>query len=141
MELVREGRYDIQSGYDETKALLTLQLRPTALFACSGVAAMGCLRALLESGVRCPEQMSLVSYDDLEWFDIGVPRITAIANPAYQLGFTAAEMLVKRISKELTGPPKRRILKAELVVRDSTAAPIEITGRVGEEEHPNGPIR
>ena len=120
-ELIREGRYDISSGYEETRALLSLPTRPTAIFACSGVAALGCLRALSEAGVKCPAEMSLVSYDDLDWFDICVPRVTAVGNPAYQLGFTAAEMLVQRISKELTGPPRRKVLKANLIVRDSSA--------------------
>ncbi|MFB3920550.1 MAG: LacI family DNA-binding transcriptional regulator [Terriglobia bacterium] len=121
-ELIREGRYDALSGYQEAKVLLNLVPRPSALFACSGVTAMGCLRALFESGLKCPGDVALVSFDDLEWFDLGFPRITAVANPAYQLGSQAAELLVKRISGELSGPAVRKILKAELKVRDSTAA-------------------
>jgi len=96
---------------------------------------MGCLRALLETGLKCPEDISLVSYDDLECFDIGSPRITAVANPAYQLGHTAAELLVKRISKELTGPPRRRIFKADLMIRDSSAKYTEVLETTGPDEH------
>lgn len=125
-ELIREGRYDSLAGYEEAKVLLNLEPRPTALFACSGVTAMGCLQALSEAGLHCPEDVALVSYDDLDWFRLARPPITAVANPAYDLGATAAEMLVRRMTKTLEGPPQRRILKAELMVRESSGPPASV---------------
>lgn len=125
-ELIREGRFDVQSGYEQAKTLLELSPRPTALFACNGLMTMGCVRAIFESRLRCPEDIALVSFDDLEWFDLIRPRISAVANPAYTLGATAAGILVKRMTKTLEGPPQRRILKAELMVRESSGPPASV---------------
>jgi LacI family transcriptional regulator len=122
-ELIREGRFDIKSGYEQTKALLCLPERPTALFICNAPMAMAALRAVFDAGLRCPEDVALVSYDDLEWFDLIKPRITAVAQPAYKQGASAAGMLLKRISGELTDPPCRKLLATELIVRESTSPP------------------
>jgi len=118
--LIREGRFDSQSGYDQTKGLLGLRDRPTALFVCNALMTIGSLRALTDSGVRCPEEMALVSFDDLEWFDLLRPSISAVAQPAYDLGAKAAEILVKRFSGRLTGGSHRKVLETKLVVRDSS---------------------
>jgi LacI family transcriptional regulator len=119
-ELIREGRFDIKSGYDQTKALLALPERPTAVFLCNAPMAMAALRAIFDAALRCPEDVALVSFDDLEWFDLIQPRITAVAQPAYNLGATAAEILLKRISGQLTGPPCRSVLETQLIIRESS---------------------
>jgi DNA-binding LacI/PurR family transcriptional regulator len=119
-ELIGEGRFDIRSGYDQTKALLNLRDRPTGLFVSNALMTMGSLRALSECRVRWPEDIALVSFDDLEWFDLARPSISAVAQPAYDLGAKAAEMLLKRFSGHLTGSPNRKVLKTRLVVRDSS---------------------
>jgi LacI family transcriptional regulator len=119
-ELIREGRFDIKSGYDQTKTLLALPERPTAVFLCNAPMAMAALRAIFDAALRCPEDVALVSFDDLEWFDLIQPRITAVAQPAYNLGATAAEMLLKRISGQLTGPPCRTVLETQLIIRESS---------------------
>jgi len=119
-ELIREARFDVRSGYEQAKALLSLPERPTALFVCNAPMAMAALRAIFDAALRCPEDVALVSFDDLEWFDLIQPRITAVAQPAYNLGATAAEMLLKRISGQLTGPPCRSVLETQLIIRESS---------------------
>jgi LacI family transcriptional regulator len=119
-ELIREGHYDEQSGYERTKELLSLRPRPTALFVCNGLMTIGCLQALADAGVRCPEEIALVSFDDLDWFKLTRPRISAVVNPAYELGTNAAELLVARMTKRVAGPPQWRRLRAELVIRESS---------------------
>lgn len=121
-ELIRVGKFDVQSGYEETIKLLKLAKPPTAVFISNALMTMGCLRALRESGVRCPQGLALVSFDDLEWFDLTRPGITAVDQPAYELGATAAELLVKRISGKVCGPPYRRLLPTKLIVRRSSHA-------------------
>ncbi len=64
----------------------------------------------------------MVSFDDLEWFDLMRPRISAVANPAYDLGAHAADVLVRRITGKLKGAPQRKILAARLVVRESSSS-------------------
>ncbi len=119
-DLIREGHYDVKSGYEQARALLSLTARPTALFVSNGLMTMGCVRAILESGLRCPEEIAVVSFDDLELFDIMRPRISAVEQPDYDLGSTAAEMLVKRITDRTSGPCRRKVLKTKLIVRDSS---------------------
>lgn len=122
-DLIREGRFDMQSGEEQTKILLGITPRPTALFVSNALMSVGALRAFAECGVRCPEEIALVSYNDLEWFDLLRPSITAVRHPVYDLGAKAAEMLLKRFSGRLTGPFRRITLKCELVVRESSRPP------------------
>lgn len=127
--LIREGRYDIPSGHTGTKALLSLHPRPTALFSCNHQMTIGCVQAITETGVS-PQEISLISFDDLDWFSLLRPSVSAIPQPAYELGATAAEVLVTRLTRQLTGPACRRILGAELVIRDSTRfGPCEVSDR------------
>jgi len=118
--LVREGRFDVTSGYEQTKALLSLENRPTGLFVSNALMTMGSLRALLEAGVRCPEQIALVSFDDIFWFDLLRPSISAVVQPSYDLGAKAAELLLKRFSGHLKGAPCHKVLETKLIVRDSS---------------------
>ena len=121
-ELVREGRFDLSSGYEQTKSLLTLPDRPTALFVSNVPMTTGALQAIFESTIRFPEELALVSFDDQDWLNVIRPRISAVAQPGYELGASAADMLLKRISGESTGPPCRKLLKTELIVRDSSTS-------------------
>jgi DNA-binding LacI/PurR family transcriptional regulator len=129
-ELVREGAFDTQSGYEQAMVLLRLTPRPTAIFACNGLMTVGCLRAIAEVNLRCPEDLALVSFDDLEWFAHMRPGISAVRNPAYELGATAAELLVRRMSGSFSGPPQRRILETQLVLRESSALKLETSLRL-----------
>jgi LacI family transcriptional regulator len=118
--LVREGRFDTQSGYEQTKSLLSLQQPPSAIFVSNALMTTGAFHALQDMNKRCPEDVALVSFDDLEWFAIFRPRVSAVAQPAYALGSTAADVLLRRITGKLIGPPRRKLLPCELVVRDSS---------------------
>ncbi len=123
-ELVKEGpfdtRFDTVAGYDHATALLKLPQRPDGLFVCNAAMSMGALRAIFDQGLRCPQDVGLVSFDDLEWFNFIHPRVSAVAQPAYDLGAAAAEILIKRVSGELTAPPRRTVLPAQLIVRESS---------------------
>src|SRR5690349_8714977 len=66
-EYIQEGRFDRASGYEKARVLLQLRPRPTALFASNDLIALGALAALRDSGLRCPEDISLVGFDDLEF--------------------------------------------------------------------------
>jgi DNA-binding LacI/PurR family transcriptional regulator len=123
-DLIREGRYDAQSGFEQTKALLDLKSRPTALFVSNAPMTSGCLRAIRERGVRCPEELALVSFDDPEWFGLTHPSVSCVAQNPYQLGAAAAQILAKRIAGQLTAPPRRRVFKTRLVIRESSGCNI-----------------
>ena len=122
--LIREGRYDAESGFEQTQALLHLKERPTAIFVSNAPMTFGCLRALRENGVQCPDQVALISFDDAEWFELSKPSVSGVAQDAYQLGAAAGKILAKRISGQLTGAPRRRVFKTNLVIRESSGTRI-----------------
>ena len=120
-ELIREGRYNVQSGYEQTKALLGLKKRPTALFVTNAPMTLGSLRAIRECGVKCPGELALVSFDDLEWFEFTQPSVSAVVQNPYDLGAAAARILAQRLAGKLTGRPRRTILKTRLLIRESSS--------------------
>ncbi len=119
-DLIREGRFDFQSGYEHARSLLQLPSPPTAIYACNGLMALGCLQAIRERKLKCPEEIALVSFDDLSIFEMMQPPLTAVSQPVYEIGSKAAEMLIERISGKVTGPPRRKILRTRLIVRESS---------------------
>ena len=69
-QLVREGNFDVNSGHEQTLALLHTSPRPTAIFLCNGPMAIGAVKALNETGVRYPDQIAVMSFDDMESFEL-----------------------------------------------------------------------
>jgi LacI family transcriptional regulator len=118
-ELIREGRFDLHSGYEQTLALLRMKTPPTGLFLSNLVLTMGCMQALAELGMWFPRDLAVISFDDVDWFALMRPSITAVAQPAYGLGATGARVLVERLTGTANEPRRRIVLKTELVVRDS----------------------
>jgi DNA-binding LacI/PurR family transcriptional regulator len=121
-EYIQEGRFDRLSGYEKGLMLLQFSPRPTAIFAANDLVALGVLAALRELGLRCPEDVSLVGFDDLELASFTNPALTTVAQPAYQMGARAAGLLFERLRGEDV-PTQHIVMKATLKVRDSAAAP------------------
>jgi LacI family transcriptional regulator len=96
---------------------------PTAIFAANNFIAFGAVRALRELGLRVPEDISVVAFDDLpvEW--VSDPFLTVAAQPAYELGRRAAEMMIDRLVGERTTAGESVVLPFEVIVRRSTAVP------------------
>jgi LacI family transcriptional regulator len=119
-KLVTYDSFSLEGGYRQVKQILEREPRPTAIFATNNFLAFGALRALRETSVRIPADISLVTFDDLpaEWHDD--PFITVLAQPAYELGRRATELLLGRLQGTL--PAKRQVivLPGELIVRRSS---------------------
>jgi LacI family transcriptional regulator len=109
----------VADGFSGAVRLLELDPAPTALFVTSTRHTIGALSAIHGRNLRCPEDLSLVSYDDYEWEDAFRPRLTTVAQPTFLLGQRAAELLIGRIKGERTGPVERAVLSSRLVVRES----------------------
>ncbi len=120
-ELIRPGRFSLQSGYQLTLELLALPKSPTAIFAANNMLALGTLQALHERGVRVPEEIAVVGFDDLPWASALWPPLTTVAQPTYQLGHEAARLLLRRIASP-DAPLESVILKTELMIRRSCGA-------------------
>jgi len=114
------GEYTMESGYE--LACQALQAAPdvTAFFAGNNFLALGALRALRDRGVRVPEQMALVGFDDLPEALVIEPFMTVAAQPAYEMGHKATELLLARLSGQASEPCQEIVLPTELIVRRSS---------------------
>jgi LacI family transcriptional regulator len=107
--------------------LMRLSDLPTAVFSCNNKMTLGLMRALCELRVPCPQQVSVLGFDDFDWAANFSPRLTTVAQPTLEMGKQAVQMLLAKIesfNKGLESDEEKVVaLKAELRVRDSTAAP------------------
>lgn len=121
-DLVRQGDSRSEPARIATHELLGLHDPPTALIAANNLMTLGAMRALHELGLRVPDDIAIVSFDDFEWADIFSPRLTTMAQPTAAIGATAVRLLVDRIEQPDRAPETIR-LKPELRVRDSCGTP------------------
>jgi len=125
-EYVQETTFDKQGGHAKTLILLRLIPRPTAIFAGNDMIALGALLAVREAGLRCPEEISIMGFDDLDLAETTNPSLSSVAQPGYQLGTTAAQILLDRRDGD-TSPAKHIVLETLLHLRNSVAPPSEET--------------
>ena len=109
-------------GYAAAKKILARGTRFTALFAFNDVSAIGAIRALQESGLRVPSDVSVVGFDDIYGAAFHIPALTTIRQPLSKIGSLAAETLVARIASSEQSSTTIEV-EPELVVRESTAPP------------------
>jgi LacI family transcriptional regulator len=119
---VRTGDFMSPTGYRETRALLDLPEPPTALFVCSDQMALGAYEALYERGLRAPDDISVVGFDDLDEARWAVPPLTTVRQPLQEMAAMATRMLLSLINGEELETPRVE-LATPLVVRSSTAPP------------------
>jgi LacI family transcriptional regulator len=113
---------DSMRGIDAAHSLLELPDRPTAVFATTDQQAIGALRACGDRGLRVPEEISVVGFDDIPLADLVNPRLTTVRQPIEQIGRLAVERLLLRMG--LTDEPAQRwLLDTELRHRESSAPP------------------
>jgi LacI family transcriptional regulator len=105
-----------------THALMSLPEPPTAILAFDAMQSLGALRAFAERGLRCPEDVSLLGFDDAEWADVVSPQLSVLAQPVYEIGVQACELLLSRIAGDTRRPSHHR-LATQLVERGSVATP------------------
>jgi LacI family transcriptional regulator len=121
-ELIRHGDFQHEGGFLRGSELLDLPEPPTAIFAGSDQQALGVYEAARQHGLRVPQDLSIVGFDDLpvaRWIS---PPLTTVRQPLTEMGRTAASMLGDLIDGKPL-PTRRVELSTELIVRESTAAP------------------
>lgn len=121
-QLIREGNSRLDGGYRQMLELLDLPARPTAVFTTNNLMTLGALAALQTRGVAVPADLAVVGFDDFEWAIVLRPRLTTVAQPTYEIGETAARLLLERIEKSTEAPPRRVNLPTRLIVRESCGA-------------------
>jgi len=107
-------------GYPFTKQLLARKKPFTAIFAYNDISAIGAIRALREQGLRVPQDISVLGFDDIPGADFHSPSLTTVRQPLGRMGEVAAETLLDRIEGSKEGPSEIAV-EPELVLRESTA--------------------
>ena len=126
--LIKIGNFKKESGRKLTEELLRQPNKPDAIFTTNIDMSMGALLAIRKMGLMIPDDIGIVCFDDSDWALILDPSITVIRQPVYQLGSTAAELLIKKIEdnkNSLNQMPSIVTLNTELIIRESTKKKIQ----------------
>ncbi|HDL2106267.1 TPA: substrate-binding domain-containing protein [Mannheimia haemolytica] len=115
---VFESHFDFAGGVNGMNALLAQSEKPTAVFACSDTIALGAYQAIWQQGLRIPQDISIIGYDDIELAKYLPPPLSTISQPKAELGRLAVETLLKRIRFKSTDF-QTIMLEPELVLRHS----------------------
>lgn len=107
-------------GYRAGKQLLQLEAPPSAIFANTDVTAVGVLHAAAELGLRIPQDLSVIGYDDVPIASYTIPPLTTVAQPIVEMGRKCVDLLLERLNQDETAN-KTAVLATHLVLRQSTA--------------------
>jgi LacI family transcriptional regulator len=110
-------------GATACAAVLAHRPRVTAIVAANDRLAMGCYDALAAEGLSCPEDVSIVGFNDMPFIDRLRPPLTSVRVPQREIGVAAAELLLDQLA-DASEPPRELLLEPTLVVRASTAPPV-----------------
>jgi LacI family transcriptional regulator len=111
-----------EDAFSEVCRLMDLTEPPTAILAFDSIQSLGALQCFRERGIRCPEDVSLLGFDDAEWADLVSPPLTVVTQPMYEIGVAACERLLNRIGGEQR-PAVHDRLPTVFVDRSSVAPP------------------
>jgi len=119
-DLIESASFSRYRGHEVTKQWLLLppDERPTAIFAANDLSAHGAVDALHEAGLRVPEDVSIVGYDDTWYSTLVRPALTSVRMGVLEMGRTAADMLISRLEGASN---EHAVLPVSLTIRESTA--------------------
>jgi LacI family transcriptional regulator len=119
-DFVLFGPFSAESGYERALELLGRRDRPRSIFAEADLLAIGAMRAAWELGLRVPEDLAIVGFDDIVFANLTTPPLTTVAQPLDVIADHAVALLLERLKRERDlSPPRDRLIKAEMVVRAS----------------------
>jgi DNA-binding LacI/PurR family transcriptional regulator len=117
-QYVTYGNFTEEGGEKCTNKLLSLEDPPTAIFTCNNLMTLGCVKQLAKLKIDVPSEVALIGFDDAPWAEALRPSLTTVRQPGYELGVSATETLIKRLSNKETNT-MNIVLNPELVIRES----------------------
>ncbi len=120
IETIRVSLMNATNGEEAARKILELDVLPTAIFCANDLLALGAMRALLASKVRIPEQVSVLGYDNIEFAPSAAVPLSSIAQPSYQMGVTAADLLLNECEDGDSHEHQQIRFQPQLVERAST---------------------
>ncbi len=118
-QLIKQGLYSVESGYDLYKQLVGLDNPPTAIFVTNYELTLGSIMAINESNIRIPDDISFIGFDNLQLAKVVKPSLSIVVQPVKQIGETAANTMLKRLKGDTSNFPSMIRLKTELLIKDS----------------------
>ncbi len=118
--LIVYGAFNQTSGYEMLQRLLTVEPHPTAIFAANNMIGIGALKSIQDAGLRVPDDIAMVSFDDLPPNLLTFPFFTVAAQPAYEMGRMATQLLVARLTGKAPEACQEIVLPVEMIVRRSS---------------------
>ncbi|MFD7685066.1 LacI family DNA-binding transcriptional regulator [Streptomyces sp. NPDC059781] len=112
----------VSAGRDAGHRILGLPTRPTAVFCANDLLALGVMQALYEAGLRVPDDIAVIGYDDIEFAASAVVPLTSVRRPASAMGLRAGRLLIEDTARDVRHEHAHVVLQPELVVRRSTMA-------------------
>ena len=126
--LIRRGGFSLPSGRDLIGLLLDEGLAPTAIFAANNCDRVGRGGSDWARGLRIPADMALVCFDDYPYIASFFPFLTIVAQPAYDMGSEAAQLLLHRLESPVPPEPRRVVLPVRMIIRHSCGSTIRSGG-------------
>lgn len=120
-----ESHFDFEGGIVGAQKLLSLSDRPTAIFCCSDTIAIGAYQAIQNQGLRIPQDISIMGYDDIELARYLFPSLSTISQPKAELGKLAVETLLQRI-QEPNENYRTLVLEPACILRESVSSPSNV---------------
>jgi LacI family transcriptional regulator len=117
--LILRGEYRLSSGQSMTQTLMHSGVTPTAIIATNNTIAAGVIEELIMEGKKIPDDMAVVSFDELSEMEHFFPFMTCVTQPAYEIGMRAIQLLISRIKMVETLPGRHVILPTQLIQRYS----------------------
>jgi LacI family transcriptional regulator len=114
--------YSRESGQQAVEMLLALPQPPTAIFASSGILGEVTLSVIRAKGLRIPDDISFVMFDDVPWAALNTPSITVVSQPTHSLGYMSLKLLHQRLEEtegDTFQAPMKVVMKPELILRES----------------------
>ncbi len=118
-EHVRSGEFREDVAYSVAREIIDRPDRPTALYAASGVMALGVMRALADLGLKCPDDISIASTDTIPGIGALRPRLTRTEHPVTDMTNEALRLLIDRIARGSSAPPRHVVFQPALILGDS----------------------
>jgi LacI family transcriptional regulator len=122
-ELVRQGPFTFDSGYEGIQELLAAAEPPTAVFCGNDVVGLGALNGAARYGAGVPDDVSLIAFDDIPASSWELFSLATVRQPMNEMAYTAAKFLVERIEADEELPPRQHIFEPELIRRRTLAPP------------------
>ncbi|MDQ0232522.1 LacI family DNA-binding transcriptional regulator [Metabacillus malikii] len=117
-KFIVKANYDMESGYEAMRSLLSLPTIPSAVFCSNDDMAIGAMKAIYEANLNVPNDISIIGFDDIGFSQYTIPALSTVKRPIEQISKVGAEKLMENVEKQI-GKRCRTFLKTELVKRQS----------------------